>query len=311
MDQSMETNNNFDHIAFIGLGMMGYPMAGRLATAGYPLSVFDINPCASERFGTEFHCCVCPSALQAAQNSDVVITMLPSSEDVFASVHGQESSPGVMNVLKPGATIIDMSSCDPFQTGHLAGILAERGITFVDAPVSGGVKRAQEGALTVMFGGASESLERSRPILEKMGSLIYHTGAVGTGHAMKALNNYVSAAGLLAVVEALHTGKKFGLDPSVMTLILNGSTGRNNTTEKKVEQFMLSEKFNSGFSLQLMVKDIAIAMNLAKDLQIPTPLGEACLGTWRNAAIGSDSSVDHTEMYRILGSKSTHIDPED
>jgi 3-hydroxyisobutyrate dehydrogenase len=299
----MGKNVSTDRIAFIGLGMMGYPLAGRLAAAGYSLAVFDLNPGALERFAAEFPCRLCSSAIQAAQDSDVVITMLPSSNDVSAVVFGKESSSGIVSVLRPETFVIDMSSCDPLRTRSLAEVLAERRITLVDAPVSGAVKRAREGTLAIMFGGSSESLERCRPILATMGSSIFHTGTVGTGHAMKALNNYVSAAGLVAVVEALHTGEKFGLDPSVMTQVLNASSGKNNATENKVSQFMLSGTYNSGFSLSLMTKDIGIAMNLAEQLQLPALLGHACLDIWRQAESQSDKTTDHTEMYRLLDSK--------
>jgi 3-hydroxyisobutyrate dehydrogenase len=295
----MSSRAKRDRIAFIGLGMMGYPLAGHLAAAGFPLAVFDLNPVALRKCGGNFPCRICSTALEAVKDSDVVITMLPGSHDVVSVVLGSESSPGIVSALDPDSVVIDMSSSDPLRTRELAETLSENRITLVDAPVSGGVKKAQEGTIAIMFGGSSVSLKRCRNILESLSSTIFHTGPVGSGHAMKALNNYVSAAGLLAVVEALHTGEEFGLDPAVMTQVLNASTGRNNTTENKVSQFMLSETFNSGFSLQLMAKDIGIAMHLAEQLQIPTPLGRACDEIWRTGAASSDRLADHTEMYRI------------
>lgn len=299
MDRRMDS----DRIAFIGIGKMGYPMAGRLALAGYSLAVHDINSDAAKRFAAEFTCRACSTAIEAAQGADIVITMLPDSDDVFTVVHGNESLPGIMSVLNPGATIIDMSSCNPLRSQELAGILEKHLITLVDAPVSGGVKKANDGTLSVMFGGSRESLDRCRPILEKIGASLYHTGAIGSGHAMKALNNYVSAAGLVATVEALRTGEKFGLDPDIITEVLNNSTGKNNTTENKVRQFMLPGTFNSGFSLHLMAKDIATAIDLAENMQIPVRLGHACFDIWKEAAKISDEATDHTEMYRLLDSK--------
>ena len=292
-----------DRITFIGLGKMGYPMAGRLVLGGYPLTVYDLNQEAAKRFAAEFTCRTASSANQAAQDADVVITMLPDSNDVFTVVRGSETQPGILSVLNPGTTVIDMSSCNPLASQKLAGILREHRITLVDAPVSGGVRNAKKGSLSVMFGGSSDSLLRCRPILENIGTSIFHTGAVGSGHAMKALNNYVSAAGLVAAVEALRTGEKFGLDPKVMTEVLNSSTGRNNTTENKVLQYMLSGTFNSGFSLRLMAKDIATAIDLAENLHIQARLGHTCSDIWSEAAAISDEAVDHTEMYRILDSK--------
>ena len=299
----MTTASENNHIAFVGLGMMGYPMAGRLAAAGYQLAVFDINSETTNQFAREFTCHVCSSAAQCARNSDIVITMLPNSDEVFSSVLGKESQAGIMSALRPGATIIDMSSSDPLRSRELAGILSEHQITMADAPVSGGVKRAQQGTLAIMFGGSEESLERCRPVLEKLGSAVYHTGEIGTGHALKALNNYVSAASLVATVEALHTGRKFGIDERIITQVLNNSTGKNNTSENKVLQFMLSGTFNSGFALHLMTKDITTAISLAENLHIPAKLGHTCLDIWRQAAASSEKSADHTEMYRILASE--------
>ncbi len=296
----MTTASENNHIAFVGLGMMGYPMAGRLADAGYRLAVFDIDSETTNRFAREFTCLGCSSAAQSARNSDFVITMLPSSDDVFSSVLGEGSQTGILTAMRPGATLIDMSSSDPLRTRQLADIFSEHQLTMADAPVSGGVRRAQQGTLSIMFGGSKESLERCRPVLEVLGSAVYHTGETGTGHALKALNNYVSAASLVATVEALHTGRKFGIDEHVITQVLNSSTGKTNTSENKVIQFMLSGTFDSGFALHLMTKDITTAVNLAEKLQIPAKLGQTCLDIWRQAAAGSERGADHTEMYRIL-----------
>ena len=296
----MTTASENNHIAFVGLGMMGYPMAGRLAAAGYQLAVFDIDSETTNRFAREFTCLGCSSAAQSARNADIVITMLPSSDDVFSSVLGEGSQAGILAAMRPGTLLIDMSSSDPLRTRQLAEILSEHQLTMVDAPVSGGVRRAQQGTLSIMLGGPKESLERCRPVLEVLGSAIYHTGESGTGHALKALNNYVSAASLVATVEALHTGRKFGIDEHVITQVLNSSTGKTNTSENKVTQFMLSGTFDSGFALQLMTKDITTAVNLAEKLRIPAKLGQTCLDIWRQAAASSESGADHTEMYRIL-----------
>jgi 3-hydroxyisobutyrate dehydrogenase len=299
--QSMDMKTPFERTAFIGLGMMGYPMAGRLASSGCPLHVFDLKSAALERFVNEYSGVRYSSAREASEDASIVITMLPSSDEVYATLLGPDDSQGIVSVLKPGSMVIDMSSSAPLRTRKLAHILDKHRITLVDAPVSGGLKRAQEGTLSIMFGGHEESLKRCRKTLETLGSAIFHTGSVGTGHAMKALNNYISAAGLVAVVEALHAGEKFGLDPKTMTAILNASTGKNNTTENKVLQYMLSGDFNSGFSLQLMVKDLGLAVQLADDLDVSAPLAHTCYAIWRTAADAQqDKSLDHTELYRLL-----------
>ncbi|HEY6355641.1 MAG TPA: NAD(P)-dependent oxidoreductase, partial [Burkholderiaceae bacterium] len=185
-------------------------------------------------------------------------------------------------------------------TRSLAARLADAGLDFLDAPVSGGVKRALDGSLAIMVGGDALVLESQRALLGCMGRTVTHVGPAGAGHAMKALNNYVSAAGLVATVEALHAGQRFGLDPAVMTDVLNGSTGRNNTTENKVKAFMLSGRYDSGFALALMAKDLGIATTLAAQVGRPMRLGDAVRAMWDEAAAALPAIADHTEMHRWL-----------
>jgi 3-hydroxyisobutyrate dehydrogenase len=173
------------------------------------------------------------------------------------------------------------------------------GLHLIDAPVSGGVKRAVSGQLAIMAGGEPGVIERCRPVLEALGNSLFIVGAAGAGHAVKALNNFVSAAGLVATVEALRAGEAFGLDPKVMTDVFNASTGRNNTTENKVVQFMLSSAYNSGFSLRLMRKDIRTALELGRALGLDMTLGTTCLRLW-DAAGERAEAADHTEMYRLI-----------
>ena len=168
----------------------------------------------------------------------------------------------------------------------------------LDAPVSGGVSRAKDGTLAIMVGGDSAVMESCRPLFEAMGNRIIETGSSGTGHAMKALNNMVSAAGLLAAAEALLIGRRFGLDPAIMIDVLNASTGRNNSTEKKFKQFILSRAFNSGFSLELMVKDLTTAVELARETGTPIPFSAACREFWAAAQSTLDKEADHTAVVR-------------
>ncbi|MEI7969659.1 MAG: NAD(P)-dependent oxidoreductase [Betaproteobacteria bacterium] len=285
-------------VGFIGLGAMGYPMAKQLAAAGHSLRVVDANPSTAQRFADE--CAAVVEATPAgAARSGVVITMLPSSAEVETVILGSPDRPGVLAGLAPGGLVIDMSSSDPMRTRELARAVQAAGSMMVDAPVSGSVRRARDGSLAIMFGGAVDELERCRPVLSRMGSAIFHVGQVGAGHAMKALNNYVSAAGLVAAVEALRVGERFGIDPRVMTEVLNASTGRNNTTENKISQFMLSGTYASGFLLRLMAKDVGIAVALADALGVDAPLGHTCSDLWNGAARECDPAADHTEMYRL------------
>ncbi len=287
-------------IGFIGLGMMGFPMAGLLHKGGYGLTVMDVVPDTTRRFISEHAGAKDATTLEDFSGVDVVITMLPNSDIVDATVLGNQGQPGLIDILRAGATVIDMSSSQPLRTKALAEKLLIADLSFLDAPVSGGVKRAVDGSLAIMVGGEKSLFDAHSAAFAHMGKVITHVGPAGAGHAVKALNNYVSAAGLVAAVEALLVGQKFGLDPSVMTDVFNSSTGKNNTTEHKVKPFMLSGKFNSGFSLQLMAKDLGIAMNLGESMGWKMLLGEEVLGLWKGAESTLDKSADHTEMYRYL-----------
>jgi 3-hydroxyisobutyrate dehydrogenase len=287
-------------LGFVGLGKMGYPMASLLHRAGHELTLFDAVRAQADRFAAG-HIGVCVAeSLEAFSAVEVVITMLPDSEAVDEIVLGRQPYRGLIHILPPGAAVIDMTSSQPLRSRALAQALGNKGLHFLDAPVSGGVKRAHEGTLTIMVGGDQAQFRERRDLLQCMGKAIVHVGGPGAGHAMKALNNYVSAAGLVATVEALVVGQGFGLDPTVMTDVLNSSTGKNNTTEHKVVQFMLSGAFDSGFSLQLMAKDIGTAMDLGKSLGLNMRLGQQVLGVWSDATTNLEPSADHTEMYRYL-----------
>jgi 3-hydroxyisobutyrate dehydrogenase len=283
-------------VAFIGLGQMGRPMAALLARAGYPLRVYDANRQAIEAAAAE-SATVCGTAAEAARGAAILVTMLPDGKVVRDVLLGAGRA---AEALARGAIVIDMSSSDPVGTRELGQALAAKGVTLIDAPVSGGVKKAVDGTLAIMAGGDAATIERVRPVLEKMGSRIFLTGLLGSGHAMKALNNYVSAAGLAAAAEALVVGARFGLDPAAMTDILNASTGRNNTTEVKVKQFMLSGAFNSGFSVGLMAKDLATAASLADAVGVAAPFAHQCADLWKDATRRLGGGADHTEMYRYV-----------
>ncbi|HJV84682.1 MAG TPA: NAD(P)-dependent oxidoreductase [Noviherbaspirillum sp.] len=290
-------------IGFIGLGMMGYPMAHLLARAGHQLAVSDLNTETVSRFVAEHAGAVQGASPTQFADADIVITMLPDSNAVEATVLGTDAKPGVAASMKRGAVLIDMSSSEPMRSRQLAATLADMGIDYLDAPVSGGVKRAVDGSLAIMVGGDPVVAARCDAVLKTMGKNITQVGKAGAGHAMKALNNYVSAAGLVAAAEALHVGKAFGLDPEAMVNVMNNSTAKNNTTENKVKQFMLSGAFNSGFSLALMAKDLGIAMGLGKSVSQPMQLGDEVLQLWRDANEKLGKGADHTEMYRFLEGK--------
>ena len=272
-------------VAFVGLGQMGRPMAANLEKAGFALRSYDLNGAGN-----------CASAAEAARGAEVFLTMLPDGKAVRECVLGAG--------LPKGMLVLDMSSSDPVGTRALGEELAARGIGLVDAPVSGGVKKAVDATLAIMAGGDAALIERVRPLLEKMGAKLFLTGPLGSGHAMKALNNYVSAAGMIATSEALAAGARFGLDPAVMTDILNASSGKNNTTEVKVKQFMLSGTFGSGFSAALMDKDVATAARLAEAVGASDELAQRCAAIWHEASAALGAGADHTAIYEFVAKRS-------
>ena len=270
-------------------------MAARLRDAGFALVVCDARPDVVGDFVRDGGSAAATPA-QVACDSDVVITMLPNGEIVRRVT--LDSGDGLLRSMRAGGVLIDMSSSSPTGTQALGRTLTEHGIAMLDAPVSGGVPRAAAGTLSIMVGGDPQVIARCRPVLQALGEHIFEIGALGSGHAMKALNNLVSAAGLIAAAEALLIGQRFGLDPAVMIDVLNASTGRNNSTENKFKQFVLSRRFSSGFSLDLMVKDLTTAVELAQATGTPVPFSTACRDLWAAARAELESGADHTAVVR-------------
>jgi 3-hydroxyisobutyrate dehydrogenase len=284
-------------IAFIGLGMMGRPMANRLAEAGFRLRLFDLSQKAVSDFvGAHPTALATASAKAAAQGADALITMLPDGGVVRQAVlDGRDAA---IEGLAPGALVLDMSSSNPVDTQTLARDLAARGVALLDAPVSGGVKRAIDGSLSIMVGGAAADLERARPVFAAMGKTITLCGPAGAGHAMKALNNYLSAAGLVAMCEALVVGEAFGLDPGTMVDVFNSSTGKSNATEVKGRQFVVSRTFAAGFTTALMAKDLRTAGAVAAHLKLKMPNLAQAVAYWNDADARLGKGADHTEIFR-------------
>jgi 3-hydroxyisobutyrate dehydrogenase len=287
-------------IGFAGLGHMGTPMAGRLAAAGHRLRVFDIAAAARARLRGLDGVAVVSQVAEIADGADVVILMLPDSAIVAQVLLAD----GLLEHVASSAVVVDMSSSVPARTRELARTAAERGVTLVDAPVSGGVAGAQSGSLTIMVGGPVDVLDRLRPVLEVLGSHVVHAGEfVGAGHAIKALNNLMSAAHLLASSEALLAGRQFGLDPDVMLSIVNSSSGRSGSTQVKWPKFILPQAYDSGFGLRLMLKDMRIALQLEQEVGVPAPIGQAAVAAWAAAAEDLPAAADHTEIARWLAAQ--------
>jgi 3-hydroxyisobutyrate dehydrogenase len=263
--------------------MMGRLMSANLEKAGHSVRSFDLNGSGN-----------CRSAEEAARGSEVLITMVPDGKAVRKAV--MAALPGIAR----GSIVIDMSSSDPAVTRELGALLKKKGIHMLDSPVSGAKAKAADGTLALMVGGDAALLERVRPVLAAMGTEIFHTGGLGSGHATKALNNYLGAAGTAAGMEALLIGEKFGLDPKTLIAVINASTGKNSTTERKIPQQVFTGAFASGFSHALMTKDVGIAEGLARSLKVETPYLKQTLKLWRASLGGLPAGADHTEMYRYL-----------
>jgi 3-hydroxyisobutyrate dehydrogenase len=284
------------NIGFIGLGAMGEPMAARIAAAGFRLTVHDADAARTQRIAAAIGAGAARTPAEAAAASDILVTMLPSSAVVETVLDGPD---GALAGLASGSLVVEMSSGVPDTTRLLAGRAAERGIALIDAPVSGGVARAKTGELAIMAGGDAAAIDRAQPLLEAMGSSVIRTGVIGSAHAMKALNNLVSAGGFLIGIEALLIGQKFGLDPALMVDVLNVSTGMNNSTQKKFKQYVLSRRFDAGFGLDLMVKDLGIALGVAEATSTPAPFAGLCKDIWAGAQKVLGPGQDHTAVAKF------------
>jgi 3-hydroxyisobutyrate dehydrogenase len=282
-------------IGFIGVGNMGAPMAGHLVRAGFDVSMFDTRPEAVQAFVARYGGRAVMSLAEAGEGADAIITMLPDGKAVRKAVLGD----GVAAVLERGALVIDMGTCDPTDTRALSVELAPRGIGVIDAPVMGGVVFAMDATLDIMAAGDAAMVERARPVFAALGRSVTYCGAVGSGHAMKALANYVNACALINAVEALTIGKRFGLDPKVMAeALLPMCYGRNHPIEKKVIPHILTRKFATGMAMGFIAKDVKIAVDTAHAIGAAVPLGEKVAELWAAAAAKLGGEFDQTEIVR-------------
>ena len=279
-------------IGFIGIGKMGAPMALRLAGAGHEVVVYDTSQEAAASVAGQNGIMAAPALENVAAWGDVVITMLPNGKIVRAVADE------IAGHLREGTVFVDMSTSYPLETTELRKVLPDH-IALVDAPVSGGVWRAELGTLTIIAGGDDDDLTRIDPALSAMGS-VTRTGGLGSGHAMKLLNNYLSASGLAAASEAVLIGQKFGLDPDVMADVFNGSTGMNNATKVKLKQHINNRAFASGFTMGLMSKDLTMARKLAGDMGVNAEGLDAAQKLFASAVKQLGDDADHTEVIRTM-----------
>jgi 3-hydroxyisobutyrate dehydrogenase len=283
-------------IGFIGIGVMGAPMAGHLAKAGYSLTVCDINRAKADALASEYAgITVAETPRSIGEMPDIVITMLPSGAYVREVALG---SCGFIGCMQAGGLLLDTSSSEPWLTIETAGALADAGIDMVDAPVSGAQSGALSAQLVFMAGGKKDSISRVMPLLQIMGKKVFHLGPVGSGHAMKCLNNLITSITFMATAEGLTIGKKYGLDPDIMIDVLNASTGMSWISRTHFKQRITSRKFDDPFKLELMVKDIGIAMELAIRKGIPAPVSALARELWEAAERHSEKGSSISNMVR-------------
>lgn len=283
-------------VSFLGLGAIGAPMARHLARAG-TLCVWNRTAARAAAFAAAHGATHAATPAAAARNADVVVTCFPVSADVEALLDGPD---GLLAGLRPGTTLVDCTSGDPATSRRIAGRLAERGIGFLDAPVSGGVAGAEAGTLTVMVGGDAVILERVRPVLAVFGQRIVHCGPVGSGDAVKAVNNALLALHIWSTAEGLLALRKAGVDPAMALDVINASSGRSNASMNLFPERVLTGAFPRTFRLALLDKDVGIAADFVREQRVPAPALQLTAELFRAAHAALGEEADHVEVVRWI-----------
>jgi 3-hydroxyisobutyrate dehydrogenase len=285
--------------AFLGLGAIGQPMAAAIVRAGIPLTIWNRTAERARMLGeaTGGGVRVARTPAHAARGADVVITCLPTSPDVENLLGGED---GLLMGMREGAVLVDCTSGDPATSRRIAARLAERGIGFLDAPVSGGVTGAEQGALTVMVGGDAALLEHVRPVLEAFGKKIVHCGGIGAGDALKAVNNALLAVHIWSAAEGLATLVKAGVSPDIALDVINASSGRSNASMNLIPERVLTRAFPRTFRLALLDKDIGIAAQVAREQKVPAPLLQLTADLFRVAHGELGEIADHVEAVKLV-----------
>jgi 3-hydroxyisobutyrate dehydrogenase len=284
-------------IAFLGLGDIGALMAAHLARDPFELVVWNRTVAKAESFARDHKARVALTPAEAVSGADVVITCLPSSVEVEAVLHGAN---GMLDAFRKGSVLVDCTSGDPPTSRSIAAELGGRGVDFIDAPVSGGTVAAKSGSLTVMWGGEALVFERVRPVIEAFGKKIVHAGQVGSGDALKAINNALLAVHILSTAEGLAVLVKAGVDPKVALDVINASSGRSNSSENLIPQRVLTRAFPRTFRLALLEKDIGIAAVLADDLGVRTPVISLAAERFHEAREQLGEEADHVEAVKMI-----------
>ena len=284
-------------VSFVGLGAIGCPMAEHLAKPPFSLSVWNRTPEKSRAFALRHRVAVAATPADAARHGEIVVMCLPSSVEVLEVLEGDD---GIAAGLSHGSLLIDCTSGDPDTSRAIAERLRGRGVGFVDAPVSGGVKGAEAGTLTVMCGGGKSLIDRARPVLEAFGKKIVRCGDVGAGDAVKAMNQALLAVHIWSAGECLATLAKLGVDSSVALDVINGSSGRSNASENLFPERVLTRAFPRTFKLALLDKDVAIAAGIASGAGVSAPFIDLAARLFAEAHDSLGDEADHVEAIRYI-----------
>ena len=283
-------------IAVLGLGNMGSVMSRQLVLGGFEVTGFDPIPeAAAKAAGFGVKCCSC--AREAAEGADVVLCMMPLSSDTQQALFGQD---GAASVLTPGKIVLDMGTGSPTATKEMCARLKERGIAFLDAPVSGGVKKASDGTLSIMAAGDKAAVDRVMPVLQCLGADVFYVGESGTGHTIKLINNMLTGINLVGACEGMMLGMKAGIDPELLLKIINSSSGESYSSRVKIPNFVFKRNFSGGFKTRLQHKDMNLATGLAKDLCVPVPMGNLAKEMFEAAMAAGYADEDCSSVIKIL-----------
>ncbi len=289
-------------IGFIGVGTMGLPMATNLLKKGFAVTAYDLNA-AAVKAAVAAGMTAAASAAEAVAGADIVITMLPSSPHVESAYMGDG---GVVNAARKGTLCVDMSTIDPAASRRVAAAAAERGVRFVDAPVSGGTPRATDGTLAIMVGASPEDFQAALPALQAMGANVFHVGPVGSGEVAKLCNNLIAGVAAVAVSEAFRIAEGFGVDPKVVTDVIAKSSGNTWLMEHMhpvpglVARAASTNGYAPGFMTDLMCKDVGLAVDAARALRIPVFVAPAAQQVYRLASSHGLGRRDFTSVYTFL-----------
>ncbi|MET0445355.1 MAG: NAD(P)-dependent oxidoreductase [Pseudorhodoplanes sp.] len=284
-------------IGFFGLGAMGCGMAVNLVKAGFKVSAYDPSEAARADFESRSGARAVASAREACENQDAVVTMLGDGKVVRAALFGADAP---VKSAKAGTLVIDCSSSSPPDTLSLGQELSHLGFGLIDSPVSGAQKGADDGTLTVMVGGTPDLVKRADRVLQAMGKSIFHTGPLGSGHAMKTINNFVAGLNLISALQGLLVGQKYGLDPEQMVDIINASYGRNAATEFVLKQQVTSGKFAANFKMWLAAKDARVMAETARHVGFSATLPQDLTGIFAEAEKSFGRDADFTNVYKYL-----------